>query len=135
LHLGATDYKTRPLKDRRCGLQQLNFGAPIMLSAPLPGTPQEIEGVIRAAGFEGVVAKRVDSTYQPGVRSPAWVKVEFSKRQEFVIGGYKSAGTFDSVLVGYYEGRKFFYAGKVRAGFTPRTRADLSMRIEPLRSP
>jgi bifunctional non-homologous end joining protein LigD len=55
--------------------------------------------VIRAAGLEGVVAKRVDSTYQPGVRSPARVKVEFSQRQEFVIGGYKPAGdTYDSVL-------------------------------------
>lgn len=62
----------------------------------------------------------------------AWVKVKFSQRQEFVIGGYKPAGTtFDSVLVGYYERRKFFYAGKVRAGFTPLTRAGVFKRIAP----
>ena len=51
-------------------------------------------------------------------------------RQEFVIGGYKRAGTtFDSVLVGYYDARTFLYAGKVRAGFTPQTRAEVWRRI------
>ena len=56
--------------------------------------------------------------------------MKFNKRQEFVIGGYKPAGhTFDSVLVGYFEGRRFLYAGKVRAGFTPRTRAEVFERI------
>jgi bifunctional non-homologous end joining protein LigD len=62
------------------------------------------------AGLEGVVAKRLNSLYGPGIRTRNWIK---SKRQEFVIGGYKPAGeSFDSVLVGYYEMRPFFYAGK-----------------------
>jgi bifunctional non-homologous end joining protein LigD len=61
---------------------------------------------------------------------------EVQQGQEFVIGGYKPAGrTFDSVLVGFYEGRKFFYAGKVRAAFTPRTRVELWTRIERLQVP
>jgi bifunctional non-homologous end joining protein LigD len=56
--------------------------------------------------------------------------VKFSRRQEFVIGGYKPAGaTFDSVLVGYYEGRRFLYAGKVRAGLTAHSRAELFNHI------
>jgi bifunctional non-homologous end joining protein LigD len=58
--------------------------------------------------------------------------VKFSKRQEFVIGGYKPAGhTFDSVLVGYYDEGKLYYAGKVRAGFTPSTRVDVWKRLAP----
>jgi bifunctional non-homologous end joining protein LigD len=68
--------------------------------------------------------------YEPGRRSRAWIKVKFSQRQEFVIGGYKPAGeTFDSVLVGYYEGRRFLCAGKVRAGFTPHTRSEVFRQI------
>jgi ATP-dependent DNA ligase len=47
-------------------------------------------------------AKRLDSLYEPGKRSDAWIKVKFSKRQELVVGGYKPAGNgFDSVLVGF----------------------------------
>jgi bifunctional non-homologous end joining protein LigD len=130
LHLGETDLRARPLKERRRALDRLDFGGPILLSAPLPGTPEQIERAIRDAGLEGVVAKRLGSPYLSGIRSRDWVKVRFSKRQEFVIGGYKPRGnTFDSVLVGYYDGRRFIYAGKVRAGFTPGTRADVWRRI------
>jgi DNA ligase D-like protein (predicted ligase) len=133
LHLDASDYRKKPLRERRRALHELKFASPILLSAPLPGAAEQIERAVRGAGLEGVIAKREDSIYEPGRRSHAWRKVKFSKRQEFVIAGYKPAGkTFDSVLVGYYERRKFFYAGKVRAGFTPETRADIWRRIAPL---
>ena len=130
LRLGPSDYLKQSLNDRRVALHGLQFASPILLSAPLPGTPQRIEQAVRGAGLEGVVAKRVNSVYEPGRRSHSWIKVKFTKRQEFVVGGYKPAGdTFDSVLVGYYEDRRFFYAGKVRAGFTPRTRGELFAQI------
>ena len=83
------------------------------------------------------MAKRWDSTYRPGQRTDRWIKVKFSPRQEFVIGGYKPAGAaFDSILVGYYESRRLHFAGKVRAGFTPHVRAELIRRIadKPARS-
>jgi hypothetical protein len=57
------------------------------------GTSIQIERVVREAGLEGVVANRIAPIYEPGVRSRNWVKVRFSKRQEFVIGRYKPAGT------------------------------------------
>ena len=77
------------------------------------------------------MAKRLDSIYEPGIQSRNWLKVKFNKRQEFVIGGYKPAGTtFDSILVGYYEGKRFMYAGKVRAGFAPTTRRDVWNQID-----
>jgi bifunctional non-homologous end joining protein LigD len=136
LHLDNRDYRRKPLGERRRALQGLTFTSPILLSAPLPGSPEQIERAVRGAGLEGVVAKREDSIYESGRRSLAWRKVKFSKRQEFVIGGYKPGGsTFDSVLVGYYERRKFFYAGKVRAGFTPETRAQIWGRIKHLQVP
>lgn len=133
LHLGDTDYRSKRLSERRRALNRVTFAAPVLLSAPLPGTPRQIEEAVRGAGLEGVVAKRVDSVYESGRRSRAWVKVKFSKRQELVIGGYKPAGdTYESVLVGYYAGRRFVYAGKVRAGFTSGTRAEVFERIRPL---
>jgi bifunctional non-homologous end joining protein LigD len=81
--------------------------------------------------LEGVVAKRKDSRYEPGKRSDAWVKVRFAKRQEFVVGGFKPAGSsFDSILVGYYERpRRLLCAGKVRNGITPHARAELAAKF------
>ena len=60
-----------------------------------------------------MVAKRRDSTYRPGERTDAWIKVKFSPRQDFVIGGYKpNASNFESVLVGYFEKRKLYFAAR-----------------------
>jgi ATP-dependent DNA ligase len=51
------------------------------------------------------VAKRRDSLHEPGQRSGAWRKMRVNQGQEFVIGGYTpSAGSFDSLIFGYYEG-------------------------------
>jgi bifunctional non-homologous end joining protein LigD len=95
----------------------------------LPGTPQQIANAVRGLGLEGVVAKRLRSTYAAGRRSDAWVKVRFARHQELVIGGFKPGGSnFDSLLVGYYEGRTLMCAGKVRSGFTPHLRAQVFER-------
>lgn len=74
LRLGDTDYRSKRLAERRRALHQLKFAAPILLSTPLPGTPSQIERVIREAGLEGVVAKRVDSIYEPGIRTRNWLR-------------------------------------------------------------
>lgn len=76
----------------------------------------------RAQHLEGIMVKRVDSTYLPGKRSPAWVKVKIRPRQEFVVGGWhpgegERAGRIGSLLVGYYDGGALRYAGKVGTGF------------------
>jgi bifunctional non-homologous end joining protein LigD len=130
LQLGSTDFRRQPLSARRRALHQLAFAGPILLSEPLPGSPDQIEAAVRTAGLEGVVAKRVDSIYEAGKRSDAWIKVKFNRRQEFVVAGYKPAGAgFDSILVGFYEGRRLLFAGKVRAGFIGYTRSEVFDRI------
>ena len=111
-------------------------GARLLRSEPLPGTPEQIEKAVRALHLEGVVAKRRTSRYEPGKRSRSWVKVKFNRRQEFVIGGFKpNAGGFESLLVGYYEGRKLMFASKVRAGLTPHVRAELFPKLKALMQP
>jgi bifunctional non-homologous end joining protein LigD len=120
----------RPLDERRRQLKHVLKHSRILFSETLPGSPARIEQEIRKLRLEGVVAKRRDSVYVPGARTDAWVKVKFSPQQEFAIGGYKpNASNFDSILLGYYDKRKLYFAGKVRAGFTPYARAELMRRI------
>jgi bifunctional non-homologous end joining protein LigD len=120
------DLTGEPLAVRRTHLAQVVAGSGLLLSEPLPGTPEQIVGTIRGFGLEGVIAKRVDSRYEPGHRSGAWMKVKFARRQEFVVGGFRPDGaSVDALVVGYYEGRTLMAAGKVRAGLTPLLRRQL----------
>jgi bifunctional non-homologous end joining protein LigD len=135
LHLNGRDLTRAPLAERRAALRDVVAGSGLLLSEPLPGKPDEIAAAVRALGLEGVVAKRMRSVYTAGRRSDAWVKVRFAKHQELVVGGYKpNATNFDSLLVGYYDGRKLVYAGKVRSGFTPHRRAEVFESIRHLES-
>jgi DNA ligase D-like protein (predicted ligase) len=87
----------------------------------------------KAQGFEGLVAKRSDSRYEPGLRSGAWQKMRVNRGQEFVIGGYTIGGNpFDALIFGYYEGDRLLYAARTRSGFTPATRAQLFKRFKGL---
>ena len=130
LHLNGRDLMKAPLDERRAMMPPLLKGTHVLCSEPLPGTPNQIEEAVRSLQLEGVVAKRRSSTYEPGRRSPAWVKVKFNRRQEFVIGGFKPNLTnFESLLVGYYEGKKLFFAGRVRAGLTAHARTDIFAAI------
>jgi ATP-dependent DNA ligase len=85
---------------------------------------------VRVHGLEGLVAKRRDSLYEPGVRSGAWMKMRVNRGQEFVIGGYtRGTKTFDALVLGFYEGKKLIYVARTRNGFTPATRAQLFKRF------
>jgi bifunctional non-homologous end joining protein LigD len=88
---------------------------------------------VRAAGLEGVVAKRLDSSYEPGSRSGAWRKMRINLGQEFVIGGYTVGGkTFDAVICGYFENDQLVYVARTRNGFTPSLREQLYRRFRGL---
>jgi bifunctional non-homologous end joining protein LigD len=74
-------------------------------------------------GLEGVIAKRLDSAYEMGRRSGAWLKVKNRQRQELVIGGWvdgegRRLGLPGALLLGVYDGDRFVYAGKAGTGFT-----------------
>ena len=136
LHVNGRDLLREPLDARRSALREIVDGSDVLLSDPLPGSPQQIAAAVRRLHLEGVVAKRRRSVYEPGKRSDAWMKVRFAKHQELVIGGFKpNATSFDSLLVGYYEGRTLLCAGKVRNGFTPHIRAEVYERLRPLVTP
>ena len=91
-----------------------------------------------AQGLEGVVAKRADSTYQPGARGRAWVKVKGVARQELVVGGWipgkgKRKGTIGALLLGVHDpDGSLRYTGRVGSGFSDRELERLLKLLAPL---
>jgi bifunctional non-homologous end joining protein LigD len=86
-------------------------------------------------GLEGIVSKRRDMPYRPG-RNRDWLKVKCVQRQEFVIGGFTDPeGTragIGALLIGYYEGGRLVFCGKVGTGFTHKLALDLRARLDRL---
>ena len=133
LHVDGESLETQGLKERRARLTRVIRGSGLLLSEPLPGTARQVADAVRALGLEGVIAKRWNSRYTPGQRGGAWLKLKLDKQQEFVIGGYRPGPHgIDALLVGVFNGRDLRFAGKVRAGFTPRLRRDIFAALEPL---
>jgi DNA ligase D-like protein (predicted ligase) len=118
-----------PLTARRELLSQLftamGKATPIGLSEPIEGSATDLIGLAKEIGFEGIIAKRRNSPYESGRRSGAWSKYKVNRGQEFVIGGYTPGNPFDALIVGYYDGDKLYYVGKVRNGFVPRLRQEV----------
>src|SRR6516165_3522733 len=138
LYLNGRNLMGEPLVKRRALLPEIvGQNSTIRVSRDLPGSVAAIVQALRAAGIERVVAKRRDSTYQPGERSSDWVKLKLEQQQEFVIGGYRPEGStgVDALLIGYYEAGELQFAGKVRAGFTPHIRRELLDKLRPLVQP
>jgi len=94
----------------------------VILSTPFDVEPAELIRAAKELEFEGVVAKRKGSMYEPGQRSGAWLKYKINRSQEFVIGGYTVGNPFDALIIGCYEGGKLQFVSKVRNGFVPHAR-------------
>jgi DNA ligase D-like protein (predicted ligase) len=96
---------------------------PLRLSPLLRASSGDLLEAVRKLGLEGVVGKQIDSTYEPGERSGAWIKLRTNREQEFVIGGYiPGARGFDALLVGVYENKELVFVATVKNGFVPRVR-------------
>ena len=107
---------------------------PVRYVSPLEADLPDLIAAVKAQGFEGLVAKRRNSAYEPGLRSGAWQKMRVNRSQEFVIGGYTRGGsTFDALVFGYYDGPDLIYVARTRNGFTPAMRAQLFKRFNALR--
>lgn len=87
-------------------------------------------------GLEGIIAKRLDSTYLPGDRSRDWLKIKVHKRQEVIIVGYThnegSPKRFSSLLLGVYSNNRLRYAGKVGTGFNDKMQKEMMRQFKPL---
>ena len=119
------------ISERRDLLAQAltNVGGDVQLMQRFETSPAELIPAAKRLGFEGIVAKRRDSLYEPGKRSGAWLKYKINQGQEFVIGGYTPGHPFDAIIVGYYRDGQLIYAAKVRNGFVPRLRREVANRL------
>jgi len=124
LFVDGKDLRKEPLSARRKLFANIVKKAPpnIRLSEGLQGSKEDLLRVAQEFGLEGLVAKRLNSVYESGRRSGAWVKFKLTKSQEFVIGGYTlpegGRKYFGSLLVGYQSPDELVYAGRVGTGFS-----------------
>jgi bifunctional non-homologous end joining protein LigD len=141
LSLDGEPMLTAGYASRRSALEGLGLPGPYW-QVPPAFTGYRGADVLAASGqhgLEGVVAKRLDSRYEPGSRSAAWRKVKHTYRQEVVIGGWKPgegnrSGQIGSLLIGVYgAGGELEYAGHVGTGFTAATLRRLGQLLGPLR--
>jgi ATP-dependent DNA ligase len=120
-----------PLEERRALLKQLAFSAPLK-RVTLLDDPEPWERA-RREGWEGVIAKRRGSPYEHR-RSKHWLKMKIEASQELVVGGFTDPQGarvgLGALLVGYYEGRDFVFAGKIGTGFNTRLLVDLRKRLD-----
>ncbi|MGC1965449.1 MAG: non-homologous end-joining DNA ligase [Candidatus Acidiferrales bacterium] len=134
--LAGKDVMGEPLRQRRELLENkvlTKLDEPIRYSPALEASLADLVHSVKAQGFEGLVAKRRDSKYQPGERTGAWQKMRVNQGQELVIAGYTpSSKNFDALVIGYYEDGKLMYAARTRNGFTPASRAELFKKLKPL---
>lgn len=122
------------------------------------GNGPAVQAISRRLGLEGVMAKRLDSLYQPGKRTGAWLKIKNQMRQEMVIGGWlpgsgARSGRIGALMVGCYDAmpgaadtaprdghssdgcgeQRLVYAGRVGTGFSGRMLDELAAMLQPLR--
>jgi bifunctional non-homologous end joining protein LigD len=144
LWLDGHSTMTLPYTERRRVLQELSLAGPAWQTPPHEvGDGAATRAVVEQFGLEGMVAKRLDSPYEPGRRSRAWMKWKRLLQQEFVVGGWMPGtagrtGRIGSLLVGYSDAgaggdTAFRYAGRVGTGFSDVELARLEKKLEPLR--
>jgi bifunctional non-homologous end joining protein LigD len=126
-----------PLAGRRKILQQIiPSGTAIRLSENFDVSGSELLTIARNMGLEGILAKKQDSTYQPGQRTRDWLKIKTIKQQEVIIGGYtrneKSSKLFSALLLGLPRDGRFEFIGPVGTGFTTQMQKDILKKLKPL---
>ena len=144
LYLDGVSLMELPYEERRAQLTALELGGSGRTAIRVPsnhvGDGERLLEATRAQGLEGIVAKRLDSRYEPGKRNGAWLKIKHTLRQELVIAGWlpgegRRQERIGALLMGVHDGAEFVYAGRVGTGFTERTLDDLAARLAPLRVP
>jgi ATP-dependent DNA ligase len=136
MHKGK-DLTRFPLSERRKVLASVIKPEPhIEISVASDRPLSEMVNFVREHALEGIIAKRADSVYQPGLRTGLWCKQRLNLGQEFVVGGYVPSHLgVDSLVVGFYRGKDLYYAARVRAGFIPATRQKVFDAIKHLKTP
>ncbi|GAB2746978.1 non-homologous end-joining DNA ligase [Streptomyces bullii] len=132
MHLGRRSLLRLPYTGRRAALEDLGLAGPSWSTpAALVGHGAEALRATREHGMEGLVCKRLDSAYEPGVRSRAWVKIRNMRTEDVLIGGWlpgkgRLTGLPGAVLVGQRAAGRLRYVGGVGTGWSETERTELA---------
>lgn len=115
-----------PIEERKAALETLDLPKHVLVDRPIRGSGVALYEAVKARNLEGIVAKRANSLYFPGRRSPEWRKVAARRTIRVVVGGWLPGdggrrSTFGSLLVGLWDGDDLRWAGAVGSGFDDRT--------------
>ncbi|MEX2355813.1 MAG: hypothetical protein WD535_02155 [Thermaerobacterales bacterium] len=151
LHAGGCDCIHQPLHERRELLHRLmsDIESPaasrLAVSPAIRGKGRTLFERAREWGYEGIMAKQLQSTYRPGQRSDAWLKFPIRHEADFLIGGIRSGRRhgFGSLLLGAvakgpggHSGRSsesgfLHYVGKVGSGLNRPEISDILTAVTP----
>jgi bifunctional non-homologous end joining protein LigD len=130
-----------PLEERKARLQSLlqdTTTGRIKFAEHVVGNGPAFFAEAERLGLEGIVSKRRNAPYSAGRRG-GWLKVKCPQRQPFVIGGYTdragTRGAIGSLLIGYYEGKRLVFAGRVGTGFSTKAAQDLHAQLSAMERP
>ncbi len=137
LYLDGRSLLRAKYQDRRKLLETLSGASNLIVPDLLPGDGSQALEHSRAHGWEGVIAKRRDSSYQPGRRSAAWIKDKNWNTQEIVIGGWRAGeggrtNAIGALLMGIPGAGGLRFTGRVGTGFTERELTKLKATLAPL---
>ncbi|MGC1806342.1 MAG: ATP-dependent DNA ligase [Mycobacterium sp.] len=138
LYLDGRSLLRARYRDRRQLLETLSAGGSgLIVPEQLSGDGEQALEYSRKRQWEGVIAKKRDSTYQPGRRSASWIKDKYWNTQEVVIGGWRAgeggrSSGIGSLLMGIPAADGLRFAGRVGTGFTERDLASLKKTLAPL---
>jgi bifunctional non-homologous end joining protein LigD len=128
-----------PWSERRARLVKRvgkRVSAQLRVTESVEGDGKKMLNEARRQGWEGIIAKRTDSRYEPGNRSRNWLKLKIEFRQEFVVGGFtdprNSRAHIGALLLGYFDKDRFIYVGHTGGGFTQKGLEEMYRRLKPL---
>lgn len=133
LMLNGTSVMTEPLLTRKNLLQEIITPTDTLELCLYTSNGPALWKEMVKRDMEGVVAKRISSLYEPGIRSKAWLKIKAYKTLEAIIIGYTSGKrTISSLLLGIYDKKTLLYIGKVGTGFSDDMLRNLYTILKPL---
>jgi bifunctional non-homologous end joining protein LigD len=138
LQLEGRDLMTTELRIRKKTLRETIVDAPhILFAAHVERDGVALFEEARKSGIEGIVAKRADSLYRPGIRTPEWVKIKSWSSQSCVIAGYtagrgKRSNQLGALILAILDNGRLVHCGQVGTGFDDKTLRDLKDRLAPL---
>lgn len=137
LWLDGKDLMNEPLYKRKNTLKSILPKSPIVIyQSDIVAHGIPAYKMAQGEGLEGVVAKRMDSIYTPGLRSKDWLKIKVNQEDDFVICGYtrnQGAGEFSTLILGTYKEGKLAYIGEVGTGFSEKAKAAIIAELKPVK--